>query len=163
MAEVQETERPEHGPSYFLGVTDAMDVLRSIDYPISARVDGLAEALAPHVNPRFTAPIDANESHQPTHNPQRRADMHIIQVHGVEITVEGSRAIYIGAEAMQAIREDAHHQVTEHLGEAGDLWTDLDVMDVEQIKELEFKLAQAQSAISVLRGLAPLPHDGEDA
>jgi hypothetical protein len=77
----------------------------------------------------------------------------------VRVTVEDGRAIYIRGEAIEAIRGEANRQADMHLRSAVELWDECDVTDLDQLKDVRFKLGMAQDAISALVGLAPIPDD----
>lgn len=79
----------------------------------------------------------------------------------VRVKVEDARQIYVGPSAIEAIRGDANRQADEHLRAAVELWDDLDVSDLEAVKEVQFKLGMAQDAISALVYLAPVPEDDD--
>lgn len=90
--------------------------------------------------------------------------MNEIETRDVRVKIEEAQTIYIGQEAVDVLRDDAHRQLHETLTDIGELWNgDSDVEDVDHLKTLEYRLSIAGNCVSALIWLAPLEDNGEDS
>lgn len=80
----------------------------------------------------------------------------------VAIKIEGSSSIMVGASTVEVLQGEANKRADKWLSEANEIWGDLDVTDIEQIKTMEFKISMVSSALSALKHLAPVYLDDED-
>lgn len=88
--------------------------------------------------------------------------MEAVDQQEIRVKVEDAREIYVGPAAIEAIRAEANRQADTHLRAAIELWDDCDVEDLEEVKQVAFKLSMAQDAISALLHLAPVPDEVDE-
>lgn len=85
--------------------------------------------------------------------------MPTIHDYEAQVKIEDAEPIYVGPDAIVVLREEASRQANEWLRDVNDMWGDLDDTDVDVLKDVEYKLARVQAAVSALKYLAPVAEE----
>lgn len=91
--------------------------------------------------------------------------MESIDQQEVRVRIEDdTHGIYVGPEAIRAIRRDANEQADAALFDAWGLWQNLDVAEagIDEIKEMQLKIGLVSEALTTLLYLAPLPDPDDE-
>jgi hypothetical protein len=87
----------------------------------------------------------------------------VVEGHEVSVLIEEyGRALSVRQEAIDVLRGEGNRQADEWLRAAVKAWEDCDVSDLDEIKDVQFKLGCAADAVSALVALAPAITDEDE-